>query len=358
MQVELGNSSPLGSDGKRFELDAPAVTYANIPDTYSFDPTIKVTDLALHLARNPDVTRLPDNEAIVALTHPLAGVWSRHGEGGPSWVWSDNAELQALLSEFYGIPGGRPTDVEDTHYTRFGAPGVGPTAVTPPDVQANITQNGRDLWAWLNGGFQVGAMGQASASSATTLTTTTTASGVNSFAGSRVFATVSATSVVWGNVVSNTTGANTVLTVDRWYTPATPGGAAGSTPSATATYVIADGAAPAWFMGLSANTTALGTPSTNTSLPGEIVTASGGLVRKICPWAHTASTNTYTLTPVFTANGSDSLPVTIGSVGVFNSMVVADTGSEPMLFNTLLGTTATLSLSGDQLTITETVSGT
>ena len=357
MQVEFGNNSPRDSEGTKIEIDAPIVTYVNIPDTYSFDPSIQVSDLALHLARNPDVTHLPANEALVAVTHPMSGIWGRHGEGGPSWIWSDNKDLQAVLSGFYGVSGGRPDDIEITHYTRFGAPGVGPIVVTPPDVQANITQNGRDMWAWLNGGYQVGAMGQASASTSTTLTTTTTAT-LNSFAGSRVFATVSATSVVWGNIVSNTTGANTVLTVDRWYTPATPGGAAGSQPAATATYVIADGASPAWFMGLSASTTALGTPSTNTSLPGEIVTSGGGLIRKICPWAHSATTNTYTLTPVFTVNGSDTVPVTIGSVGVFNSMVVADTGSEPMLFNTLLGTTATLSLSGDQLTLVQTVTGT
>ena len=357
MQVELGNTSPRDADGVRLEVDAPLVTYINIPDSYTFDPNIQVSDLALHLARNPDITHLPDNEALVAVLHPLAGIWNRHGEGGPSWIWSDNAELQAVLSDFYGVSGGRPDDIEATHYTRFGAPGVGPIVVTPPDVQANITQNGRDMWAWLNGGYQVGAMGQASASTSTTLTTTTTAT-LNSFAGSRVFATVSTTSVVWGNIVSNTTGANTVLTVDRWYTPATPGGGAGSTPSGTATYVIADGAAPAWFMGLSASVTSLAAPSTNTSLPGEITTSGGGLARKICPWAHSATTNTYTLTPVFTVNGSDSVPVTIGSVGVFNSMVVSDMGSEPMLFNTLLGTTATLSLSGDQLTLVQTVTGT
>src|ERR1035437_3917250 len=140
MQVEFGNNSPRDSEGTKIEIDAPIVTYVNIPYTYSFDPSIQVSDLALHLARNPDVTHLPANEALVAVTHPMSGIWGRHGEGGPSWIWSDNKDLQAVLSGFYGVSGGRPDDIEITYYTRFGAPGVGPIVVTPPDVQANITQ--------------------------------------------------------------------------------------------------------------------------------------------------------------------------------------------------------------------------
>src|ERR1035437_11196987 len=120
MQVEFGNTQPLDGDGKRFETDAPVVTYANIPDTYTFDPTISVADLALHLARNPDVTHLPDNEAVVAVTHSLAGIVGRHSQSGPSWVWSDNKDLQALLAGFYDVAAGRPDDIEATHYTRFG----------------------------------------------------------------------------------------------------------------------------------------------------------------------------------------------------------------------------------------------
>lgn len=196
------------------------------------------------------------------------------------------------------------------------------------------------------GGDIVGDTGSTtSAPTATTITNTGKAYTVNAYAGHIVVI-----GSVYGIVVSNTA---TVVTVDRWYTPGTPGGAAASTPS-TGVYHILTGGHPGWFMGLTANATA--PAATDTSLASEITTAGGGLVRQICPYAHTAGAASYTLTPVFTANGSDSLPVTIAKIGVFTSMVVTDTTST-LLFTTLLTpATATLSASGDQLTITETVS--
>jgi hypothetical protein len=106
--------------------------------------------------------------------------------------------------------------------------------------------------------------------------------------------------------------------------------------------------APANFMALTANATApaLG----DTTLTAEIVTGGGGLIRASATPAHTAGTNTYTLTKTFTANGSDSLPVTIAKIGIFNA---ASAGT--LVFETLLSSTATLSSSGDQLTVTDTV---
>jgi hypothetical protein len=107
-------------------------------------------------------------------------------------------------------------------------------------------------------------------------------------------------------------------------------------------------AAAATYLALTANTTA---PSaSDTTLTAEITTAGGGLIRAAATYAHSGGTSTYTLTKTFTANGSDSLPVTIGKVGVFNA---SSAGS--LVWETLLGTTATLSASGDALTLTETV---
>lgn len=88
----------------------------------------------------------------------------------------------------------------------------------------------------------------------------------------------------------------------------------------------------------------------DTTLTGEITTAGGGLVRAQATYAHTGGTATYTLTKTFTANGSDALPVTIAKVGVFNA-----SSSGTLAFEKLLGTTVTLSASGDATTITETV---
>ncbi len=102
------------------------------------------------------------------------------------------------------------------------------------------------------------------------------------------------------------------------------------------------------YMALTANTTA---PSAgDTSLTAEIATASGGLIRKQATYAHTDNAATYTLTATFTANGNDSLPVTIGKVGIFN----ASSGGV-MPWSTLLSPTATISASGDALTVTETI---
>lgn len=106
--------------------------------------------------------------------------------------------------------------------------------------------------------------------------------------------------------------------------------------------------AAATYMAVTANTTA---PSaSDTTLTGEITTAGGGLVRAAATYAHTGGTSTYTLTRTFTANGSDSLPVTLGKVGIFNA-----SSSGKMPWETLLSSTATLTSSGDNVTITETI---
>ena len=110
----------------------------------------------------------------------------------------------------------------------------------------------------------------------------------------------------------------------------------------------ASATAVAKWVGLTANST---TPAvSDTTLTGEIVTASGGLIRATGTYAHTNGTSTYTLSNTFTTNANDSLPVTIAKVGIFNA---ATSGS--LVFETLLGTTATLSAVGDTLTITQTV---
>lgn len=150
-------------------------------------------------------------------------------------------------------------------------------------------------------------------------------------------------------VISNTTS---VLTIDRWYNPATPTGSAGSTPSATAVYVILGGAAPVQYMALT--TTGGFTPvATDTTLSAEYAVAGGGLIRQAATYAHTLGTNTYTLTATFTVNASDTgLPRTITGIGTFDTLT-SSTGV--MLHETALSATATLSAIGDALTVTQTV---
>lgn len=200
---------------------------------------------------------------------------------------------------------------------------------------------GNDILAKGLGGGGVGTTGTATSTTATTLTNSGASWTTDQWAGQIVVA-----GSVYGVIVSNT---STALTVDRWYNPTTPGGSAGSTPSGTAVYVIASGAAAAHFHAITANSSA---PSaSNTTLAGEITTSGGGLVRKIATYAHTGGAGSYTLTTTFTANGTDSLPVTIAKLGCFTGFV-----SGQMVFETLLNATATLSASGDAVTVTHTVS--
>lgn len=118
-----------------------------------------------------------------------------------------------------------------------------------------------------------------------------------------------------------------------------------------ATYGTAAQPAAMNYLALTANVTA--PAAGDTTLTAEIATAGGGLLRKQATYAHTNGTSTATLTATFTANGSDALPVTIGKVGGFNASTSGTMGLE-----TLLSPTATLSASGDNTTITETITAT
>jgi hypothetical protein len=113
---------------------------------------------------------------------------------------------------------------------------------------------------------------------------------------------------------------------------------------------LSTSAQPATFnyIALTANNTAASAGST--TLTGEISTAGGGLLRALSTYAHTGGTNTTTLTKTFTANGTDALPVTVAKIGVFNAATVGT-----LAYETLLNATATLTTSGDNVAITETV---
>jgi hypothetical protein len=354
VQIELGNPAAKMADGSASPPDGHNVTYISIPESgYDLDADLEATDPGrvareiLRAANTGGVTRLPGLEPVLVVLN----AWPLHSAEDPTWVWSDDERMEAWLSRYFGCPAGRPADVEDTHWTRSGAPGVGPSPDPLAGATALKTNAGNDIQAWQMFGHAAvfGQSGTATATSATSLTGgTETPGGSHAADDAKGMMIVAGTS--YGLVTTNTTGTSPVYTVDRWYKPGDPGGAAGSTPGATATYVLIAGGPPAWFMGLTATATAPG--SGDTTLAGEITTVGGGLIRKICPLAHTAGTNTQTLTPVFTANGTDSLPVVVAKIGVSQSL----TAGVNQLFQTLITpATATLSASGDQLTVTETV---
>ena len=187
----------------------------------------------------------------------------------------------------------------------------------------------------------------ATAPTATTFTTDAVNIPLNSVVGLAI-----CTGTRFGIIQSNTSATNSVLTIDRWYDaaalPATVGTAAASTPAAGA-WQILPGNVPGAYMALTA--TATTAVDGDTALTGEIATASGGLIRSLATYAHTAAGTTTTLTKTFTANGSDSLPVTVAQIGVFQGVVVA---ASRMIFRTLLNATMAFSLSGDQGQVTHT----
>lgn len=207
---------------------------------------------------------------------------------------------------------------------------------------------GRDIESDALLGFIAGYSGTtATAPTATTFTTDGVNIPVNSVAGRII-----ATGARFGIIQSNTSAANSVLTIDRWYNanalPADVGAAAASTPAAGA-WQILPGNAPGAYMAL----TATATPAVDgdTALSGEIATAGGGLIRSLATYAHTAAGTTTTLTKTFTANGSDSLPVTVAQIGIFQGVVLA---ASRMIFRTVLNATMAFSLSGDQGQVTHT----
>jgi hypothetical protein len=116
---------------------------------------------------------------------------------------------------------------------------------------------------------------------------------------------------------------------------------------------VGTAAQPAAFFQMAfANSATATTPAAgDTTLAGEITTAGGGLLRGAATYAHTTGTNTSTLTRTVTANGSDTLPVTISQDGVFNAASAGTLGYKTVL----TPSTATLSASGDNLTTTHTL---
>ena len=141
MNVEMGNPAPTTTE------NAPAVTYFSVPGDYGYVPHDSAAELANAIARHlvaqpdPRVTRLGDvsggtgdHEAFLAV---LNG-WRAESTGTPTWVWSDDEDFAVLLGAFFDCPVGRPDDLEDSHFTTAGAPGVHPPepaeAVSEPEV--------------------------------------------------------------------------------------------------------------------------------------------------------------------------------------------------------------------------------
>ena len=346
--VELGNSFPVrvaddGAIEPSVSHGDPCVTYVNLAHTNDHDNAVDVVALRAHLwsrTGGGGVTNFgPGAESLTELFHPTNGLWAAHSAFPPTWVaCDDDPALAGVVGAWHNIPVGRPADVEQTHYTTMGAPG----STTFPGPWALVVNTGNDILSKQIGGGGIYTPARTSTGTGATSLTDTGAAFSTSLVGQVVVC-----GTVYG-VIESATG--TILTIDRWYNPNTPGGAAGATPGATTAYMVVAGTAPAVFLALSTTNTA--SVTTDTTMAGEITTASGGLIRALATFAHTASATTYTLTNTFTANGSDVLPATVYRDGAFISLVTGWANS--MLAETLLNASATLNVSGDAVTVTHT----
>lgn len=105
------------------------------------------------------------------------------------------------------------------------------------------------------------------------------------------------------------------------------------------------------YVALTASTTA--PAATDTTLTGEIATT--GLARaQATTVTHTIGTNTTTISKTFTAVAADVAggSVAVAQIGVFNASL-----NGTIAYHTALNSTATLTTAGDNVTVTETVTG-
>lgn len=336
------------------------VTYAHIPDDGGHpltDSPASVGEIALHLQRNPQVTHLPGHEAFLVLAHGN-GVMAAHNIDRPTFIRASDSRLEAMLDEFYDVPNS-DVDIEDRYWTKHGSISLPPGAVYDPasSITALFNNGGLDtvaanLWSALGAATVLGLTGTATAINSTTISGGTESGTPTHIANDATGqAIVLWTNGAYGLVLSNTSGTSPVYTVDRWYVPNNPGGTA-QTVSGTPGYSLLPGGLPSLFMGITANNSAAS--SGDTVLTGEITSGTGdsGLIAKATTNAHTAGTTAVTQSATFTASGvGGGLPITIAKLGTGPSLLSAF--KRPV--QTLLTATATLNVTGDQLTATDSI---
>lgn len=198
------------------------------------------------------------------------------------------------------------------------------------------TNAGNDAQAdMMGGGSAVSFTGTSTGVTATTLTMTGAGWTTDQWIGHVV---VSGSR--FGVVLSNTA---TVLTIDKWYDPAAPGGAAGSSP-ATGVFVLVPGNAPAYWMAITTDATA--PAATDTTLASEL--ALTGLSRKLATYSHSAGVNTFSLAAQFT--NPDTTARTINKAACFNAQ-----NAGRMVWETAVPSPPVLASATDSVTITDTV---
>ena len=149
--------------------------------------------------------------------------------------------------------------------------------------------------------------GPATATSATAFSATGSPGwAANALAGYRVVFPVTGitTAPVYGNILSNATGATPSVGVDGWWNAADT---TGTTPASTNAYIIIPGQGPSRYMAIGNDGTA--PVAANTAMVSEITANACG--RALATFAHTmgGSSQVHTLVKTWTASGAQSAQV-------------------------------------------------
>ena len=188
-------------------------------------------------------------------------------------------------------------------------------------------------------------------------TTVTLASAATWAINSQVMVNISGT-YYYG--LTNAAGsASTSLVVDGWFTFASTT-AATITASSAAVVSINASVPPSWFLGLSSTsqtnygaTTESGFAELTAGALGRIKATVAVTTAPTTPSGASNSGSTLTLTNTWTYTGSTS--VTVNALGVFNAPYVASRANNTLVFCTAVASAPTVTTSGDQLVVTETI---
>jgi len=166
------------------------------------------------------------------------------------------------------------------------------------------------------------------------------------------------------NYVGQTTNSGSASTgpvnVDVWYTQGTTTTTSSLSATSTATVAIIAQPLPAYYLGLSSATiTNYGqtTESTFTELTASGLGRAKATVAVTSVSTPTGSTNTTsTVTLSNTWNYTGSTAVTVNDIAIYNAPYYAGRTYDTMLFCTQVASAPTVTTSGDQLVVTETIS--
>lgn len=313
--LRLGNPAPLAAGGTQaLDLDGTpmgnTVAFMTIPDD-EFD--VDTAKLAMSTDNDPVLNRIRtfldgrnQKYAIALLT--LQDAWNNLGSAPPAWVESSDKTFAEIVAAWFTMPGsvchvGQPDDWEISEHGRIGLLTMeNPTTDPEHGMQMPPIGGGALGTCWQPEEFSWDFQQR------------------------------------WREHDLLTTAGRTALHAQHL-------GGSGA------------GAQPAVFQYMAVSTSVAAASAANTTLPSEVVVgtpageaAGGGLLRAQAAWAYNSGTGVTTLTKTYTANANDSLPITLGKIGLLNA-----TTAGTLAYETLLNATVTLSVVGDNAAVTHTV---